>query len=74
MNKYFLNFYEFCGQSKRFRIQKTLFFLFSFYTKHYVWFVHGYSVYKNVSIYMYDDFEYKGRIEGKKNIVHFGVV
>lgn len=28
MNKYFLNFYEFCGQSKRFRIQKTL---FSFY-------------------------------------------
>lgn len=49
-----------------FVFKKPFFFLFSFYTKHYVWFVHGYSVYKNVSIYMYDDFEYKGRIEGKK--------
>lgn len=31
-------------------------------------------VYIKMLVYMYDDFEYKGRIEGKKNIVHFGVV
>lgn len=37
-----------------FVFKKPFFFLFSFYTKHYVWFVHGYSVvYKNGQYIMY---------------------
>lgn len=66
MNKYFLNFYEFCGQSKRFRIQKTL---FSFYFPSILNIMFGLFmaiVYIKMLVYMYDDFEYKGRIEGKK--------